>query len=63
MAIDGAEHPGLELQEGSLVMSPIAVLPMHLTDDFGYVEDGEVTRVCAVDGAFTARLRCDELAR
>lgn len=42
---------------------PISLLPMHLTDDLGYVEDGEVTGVCTVDGPFPARLRLDELAR
>jgi hypothetical protein len=36
---------------------------MHLTAEFGYVEDGEVTGVCTIDGAFAARLRLDELAR
>ncbi|HEY4454970.1 MAG TPA: hypothetical protein VGN81_11715 [Pseudonocardiaceae bacterium] len=43
--------------------APISLLPMHLADDLGYVEDGEVTGVCTVDGAFAVRLRLDELAR
>ncbi|HJP76676.1 MAG TPA: Uma2 family endonuclease [Pseudonocardiaceae bacterium] len=42
---------------------PISVLAMHLADDFGYVEDGEVTGVCTVDGPFRASLGLDELAR
>ncbi len=42
---------------------PISLLPMHLADDLGYVEDGEVTGVCTVDGPFPTRLRLDELAR
>jgi hypothetical protein len=36
---------------------------MRLFDDLGYVEDGEVTGVGTVDGAFSARLRLDELGR
>ena len=58
MAIDGADHPSLELQEGSLVMSPFAS-PAHMFA----MEDGEVTGVCTVDGPFPVRLRLDELAR
>jgi Uma2 family endonuclease len=42
---------------------PISLAPMHLADDLGYVEDGEVTGVCGVDGPFPARLRLDELTR
>jgi hypothetical protein len=38
-------------------------VPANLTVDLGYVEDGEVTGVCTVDGPFPARLRLDELAR
>lgn len=43
--------------------APVSVLLMRLVDDLGYLEDGEVTGVCTVDGAFVARLRLDELAR
>jgi hypothetical protein len=43
--------------------APISLLPMHLVDDLGYVEDGEVTGVRTVGGPFPARLRLDELAR
>jgi hypothetical protein len=41
----------------------VSVLPMHLADDLGYLEDVEVTGVCTVEGPFRASPRLDALAR
>lgn len=42
---------------------PVSLLPMHLADDLGYMEDSEVTGECEVGGPFPVRLRLDKLVR
>jgi Uma2 family endonuclease len=40
---------------------PISLLACHLTEEFGYREDGVATGTFTADEPFTARLRLDEL--